>query len=122
MEDGPHTPKIDVFSFGLILYEIITGQAVFPLFPSVTQTCREVQQRIRSRTLPSLPVESGALMDGLIRRCLSQDPRGRPSFAEIFHEIENSNFAILPGVDCKEIRKSVDEILSWEGEATNRKT
>jgi serine/threonine protein kinase len=116
-EFGPHTTKTDVFSFGLVLYEIITGRSVFGELSHW-----QVLKRMRARNLPTLPEEFGALMQKLIARCWSQDPRDRPSFAAIFDQFEESGFALLPGVNADEIRLSVNEVLSWEARLTNQES
>jgi hypothetical protein len=113
---GRHTRKIDVFSFGYILYEILTGNAVFA--PSEPE--RHVQKRIRRGELPVLPHQSGTLMQGLIRRCWSVDPTSRPSFEGIFREFEECGFAILPDADPEVIKQYVNGILALESRAAHR--
>jgi hypothetical protein len=117
VEDAPHTKKTDVFSFGYILYEIVTGRAVFPPWESQMGVLR----RILVRDFPALPDQFGPLMQGLIRRCWSVDPFARPSFEEIFCEFQDCGFDILPNVNPEAIRKSIDEVLAFEAETTGQK-
>jgi serine/threonine protein kinase len=111
-ENGRHTTKTDVFTFGLILYEIIGGDAAFGrgVFPM------RFVQRLRQRDFPTVPKEFGSLMQSLILRCWSEDPRQRPSFAEMMKEFEGANFEILPGVDSVQVKESVNRVLDWERE------
>jgi serine/threonine protein kinase len=109
--DAPDSKKIDIFAFGSIMYEIVTGAAVFSSCESQTRVLR----RIRARNFPILPDGFGQLMQGLIRRCWSEDPRERPSFELIFAEFENCSFRILPGANGDEIKQSVDWLLAVEG-------
>jgi serine/threonine protein kinase len=109
-ENGRHTTKTDVFTFGLILYEII---AYYPVFGERASLARFVQ-RLLERDFPSVPDNFGTLMQSLIVRCWSADPRDRPSFAEMMKEFQAANFAILPGVDAAEVRESVNRVLEWE--------
>jgi hypothetical protein len=118
VEDTPHTTKTDVFSFGYILYEIITRKPVF----SASESTMSVLTRIRDRDFPTLPAKFGALMQGLIDRCWSADPRYRPSFEFMFREFEQCGFAILEGADPAAIRTSVNGILALEGRQTNPQT
>jgi serine/threonine protein kinase len=101
-DDPEYTEKVDVFAFGLILYEII-GQDAFA--------------EHRFSTVPGLtiPDEFGFLMQDLIPRCWSLSPSDRPSFSEIFDGFATCGFAILPGVDANAIRKEVSEVLKGEG-------
>jgi serine/threonine protein kinase len=105
--------KVDVFAFGLILYEIFCDDAVFPTsLPLFT-----VIQRIRSEYRPSISGECGEYMKVLICRCWSQNPSSRPSFDEILRDIQAHQYKILPGVDCAAIRGAVEGVLAWESVA-----
>jgi serine/threonine protein kinase len=112
-EHAELTPKIDVWSFGLILYEIVSGSAVFP---SSLQP-REVARQIRARYRPPVPRTGGDHMGDLIERCWSQDPLDRPSFADILREFQSRQFAILPSTNIDEVRDAVEEVLQWESKA-----
>jgi serine/threonine protein kinase len=118
LEEGErHTTKTDVFSFGYLLYEIITGRAVF----APPDTPMSVLRRIRAGDFPTLPDGFGAFMQGLIRRCWSKNPRDRPSFAQILRQFEDCGFTILPGVNADAIREAVDEVVAWESRMTEYK-
>jgi TPR repeat protein len=108
--DGPHTKKLDVFSFGLILYEIIGNLPVF----GAQDSDLDVARRLQSRDLPNIPGEFGRLMQELIPRCWSWEPESRPSFDEIFRKFESAGFAILPNADASVIRNAVSQVLAWE--------
>jgi serine/threonine protein kinase len=115
---GRHTATIDVFSFGYILYEILTLKTVF----AFEEDARRVQQLILNREFPTLPDTFGSLMPGLLFRCWSENPSSRPSFEEIFREFKDCGFAILPDADSKAIKRSVDEVLGLELRRANRQT
>jgi serine/threonine protein kinase len=90
----PYDNKVDVYAFGLVAYEIVTGSCAV------------------NRRQSALPVESfGSLMQGLILRCWSEDPDLRPSFEAIFKEIERNGFAVLPKADPNVIRQSVSTVM-----------
>jgi hypothetical protein len=94
--------KVDVFAFGLVLYEIVGG------FPLSEQGRRDVL----SNRLPRF--DGTRLMKNLIGRCCSVDPTSRPSFATIFAEFQACQFAILPGVDTEVVSKSVSQVREAE--------
>jgi serine/threonine protein kinase len=79
--EGVYTSKIDVFSFGLICYEILVGSGVFPesmaIFP--------IMRQLMKGDMPPIPERCGKFMQRLISRCWSLDPESRPSFAEILN-------------------------------------
>jgi hypothetical protein len=96
----PYTEKVDVFTFGLVAYEIIRG-----FLPAFTEN--------GSPELPNLPV-FGSLMQDLLSRCWSLNPICRPSFQAIFDQFQASGWTILPGTDAKTISESVSEVIALE--------
>jgi hypothetical protein len=65
------TEKVDIFSFGVVLWELVTGER-----PLRGQT-RELR----------VPAECPAEVDRLIARCMHADPSMRPSAKEIHEEL-----------------------------------
>jgi serine/threonine protein kinase len=112
-EDRILTQKVDVYAFGLLMYEIITGTAVFP--------CSEypfpVLKRIQNGQMPALPTECGSLMQDLIRRCWSMEPEQRPSFDDIIRDFKTIQFRIVPTADSVQLGMYVDDIERWEAKA-----
>jgi serine/threonine protein kinase len=108
--DGELTPKVDVWSFGLILYRLFSNSAVFPASLSPLEVTRQIRDGYR----PALPNAGGEYMRKLIARCWLQDLASRPTFGEILGEFQSRGFAILPLVDCAQVRYAVDGVLGWE--------
>jgi hypothetical protein len=104
------TPKMDVFSFGLILFEILFGCPGFsrdepPIF---------VMRRILAGDMPKIPDSCGKFMQELIPRCWAMDPESRPSFEDILNEFQANGFCILPDADAMRIRTYFCGVLVWE--------
>jgi serine/threonine protein kinase len=97
-----YTGKVDVFAFGLIVYEIIREIPVF--------------REPRSTQLPSVTIPDGfgRLMQKLIPRCWSLNPNDRPSFESIICDFDSCGFSILPGADGRAISEAVSEVLKAE--------
>jgi serine/threonine protein kinase len=112
-EGAKATPKVDVWAFGLLLYEIFVGSPVFA--PSLSPFA--LIRQLRSGSRPLIPVECGEYMGGLIRRCWSDEPSDRPTFDDICGEFQRRKFVILPGADCNKLRNTVDNVLMWERDA-----
>jgi serine/threonine-protein kinase ULK4 len=107
------TTKCDVFSFGLVLYEILTGKPVFrPKEPLLS-----VLRRLRTGDLPELPSQYGRFMQELIRKCLAKEPGNRPSFDDIFASFQQERFSILPDADAVPVGDFCTKILEWEKQA-----
>jgi serine/threonine protein kinase len=111
-EDGAQiTTKCDVFTFGLVLYEILARK---PVFDCEWDPPFAVIRRLRARDLPAIPSGWGELMADLIPSCWNGDPAERPSFDEIFCSFERSAFEIVPEGNAKEIRDYCQAVLAWE--------
>lgn len=82
-----YTEKIDVWAFGIILYEMVTGVAPF----RDLNYAALYQELINKRSLPSIPSDCPIILKDIIRRCWNFDPAKRPSFAEIEHLIVRVN-------------------------------
>jgi serine/threonine protein kinase len=93
------TKAADVYSFALILYEIVVGEAVFPTAMAPDGVRRKWTANERRRIPPNVPKFVGNLIKG----GWSPTRDDRPSFQEIFEELEANKFAILDGVDSGEV-------------------
>jgi serine/threonine protein kinase len=109
-EEDSRTAKVDVFSFGLILYEIVVGHAVFPLSMRPAEIIRIHKKGDR----PDIPHFVVSSMKTLIELCWSPNPCDRPSFKEIMEHIESNHFEIISGADPETIRKYVRGVRDWE--------
>jgi serine/threonine protein kinase len=76
---GEVTPKSDLYSLGLVLYEIFTGKRPFDASSS------EEMARLRDKSAPAAPSqfvkELDPLIERVILRCLEKDPAKRPASA-----------------------------------------
>jgi serine/threonine protein kinase len=82
---GVTVPESDVFSFGMILYELIVGHPIFPKRMTLHQVGRALVVDDWHPTIPDsvLPVAAE-----LIRDCLAVDCRARPSFIGILQQLK----------------------------------
>jgi serine/threonine protein kinase len=112
-DDVKCTTKCDIFSFGLVLYEILTGRPVF----HAPELAFPVIRRLRAGDLPELPEEHGPLMQKVVRKCWEMDPANRPSFQDILMWFEEQNFEILPTAHAIQIREFCTAVRAWENQA-----
>jgi serine/threonine protein kinase len=102
--------KVDIFSFGSILYEILTGKNVFP----AELTPNQIGMLIIRHQLPEIPDEIRDEMKRLITHCWQLNPDERPTFNDILQQLDSINFMILPDVEPRQVREYVQGVISWE--------
>src|SRR5882672_6594149 len=80
LEGSDQTVKTDIYSLGLVLYELFTGKRAFE-----AATLNELIKLRRSDTSPTTPTsivkDLDPLVEKVIDRCIQKDPAQRPSSA-----------------------------------------
>jgi serine/threonine protein kinase len=110
-DDHP-TKKVDVFVFGLILFELLCGESVFPKDADIARIYALHAREER----PNIPEGVSPTISGLIQRCWSPEGRNRPTFEEIYSELEGIEFVFFDDVDTEVVFDYVRTIKSQEGQ------
>jgi serine/threonine protein kinase len=106
-----HTAKIDVFSFALILFEIVVG------FPALerTSTSEELGKRpVNACERVEIPGFVPEFVSALIESGLSVNSQERPSFDDISEALKKNYFRITNSVDSDEVSAFVSLVESSE--------
>ncbi|CAN1144620.1 Serine/threonine-protein kinase CTR1 [Linum perenne] len=84
--------KVDVYSFGIALWEILTGEE-----PYANMHCGAIIGGIVSNTLrPPIPERCDTEWRKLMEDCWTYEPTDRPSFTDITNKLRNMSIALQP--------------------------
>ncbi|XP_025085794.1 uncharacterized protein LOC112559088 isoform X2 [Pomacea canaliculata] len=87
LHGGEITPKADVFSFGIILWEMMSGK-----HPYEGCTVFQILELVRTNKRPDICETCPADLHELISVCWAQNPAVRPNFKEVLQKIEDLSF------------------------------
>ncbi|RHZ84213.1 hypothetical protein Glove_84g32 [Diversispora epigaea] len=81
--DEEYTKAADVYSYGIIAYEIVTG---FPPYPDIPHE-EDLAMKICSGLRPKIPFHTPKLITRIIMRCWDARVTHRPTFKELCDEL-----------------------------------
>lgn len=110
LRDEPYTKSADVYSYSIILYDILTGIRPFSEFDF-----NELIEKVAIQNLrPELTSDISEPYQNLIKKCWSPNPEERPTFDEIVNFLkENKNCAFSEKVNESELHDYIDYIENY---------
>ncbi|CAF2068625.1 unnamed protein product [Brassica napus] len=94
IQHRPYTQKVDVYSFGIVLWELITGLLPFQNMTAVQAAFAVVNRGVR----PTVPADCLPVLGEIMTRCWDADPEVRPCFAEVVNLLEGAETEVMTTV------------------------
>ncbi|XP_068150223.1 uncharacterized protein [Drosophila tropicalis] len=92
---GLFTPSSDIWSFGVVLFELIS----FGSYPYQGLTNNEVLDYVKSGNTLQIPIGVKPQLEGLLKACWAQEADKRPNAIEIIDYISNFPRLLTPCLD-----------------------
>jgi serine/threonine protein kinase len=109
--DNRDSQMSDVFSFGLIGYELLTGQPVFSNELTLNEIAFIVAVKYKLPDIPEFVLPSAS---EIITDCWAEEPGDRPCFEDIVDRLKEMKFKVMRNVNSSKITAFVKEIEEWE--------
>ena len=85
--------KVDIYSFGMVCIEVLTGNVPFPKFSPL-----EIRKMVPNNERPEIPKDCPEALATLIRKCWTATPESRPSFPDICVDLRHVQCSLLIGM------------------------
>lgn len=100
VSDGRYSNKVDVFSFSIIFYEVLTQSNAY----NNINTCScDFFSRVRQGFRPDDTILTSDFIRNFLIRCWSPDPAERPTFQEIVEMMKRDDFKQAMQADAREV-------------------
>jgi len=102
IEHKPYDHKADVFSFGIVIWELLTGKIPYDYLTPLQAAIGVVQKGIR----PTIPKDTHPKLTELLQKCWHKDSAERPDFIQILEILERLSKEVVADGDGRQKTKS----------------
>lgn len=88
MSTPNYNEKVDVYSYGILLWELLTGDMPYKNMSPGNITIGVIQGTLR----PTIPSDTPPKLADLIQKCWNQDPSKRPSIKRVVSYLKNARY------------------------------
>lgn len=109
IEDNEYSPKVDVYAFGILMYEVVTDSTPYPgIGHMLPQRFLHLVLNGQITIQFNVPVKKS--IKSLIERCINRDPLERPSFEDIYTMLSTGKDPVLDDIDDDPHRYFLDDV------------
>lgn len=110
IQHRPYDQKVDVYSFGIVLWELITGMLPFANMTAVQAAFAVVNKGVR----PAIPQDCLPVLSEIMTRCWDPNPDVRPPFTEVVRMLEHAEVVILSTVRKARFRCCISQPMTTD--------
>ncbi|XP_074590738.1 serine/threonine/tyrosine-protein kinase HT1-like [Curcuma longa] len=114
IKEKPYTKKVDVYSFGIVLWELTTALVPYQGMTPVQAAYAASEKNLR----PPLSTSCSPVLNNLIKRCWSANPSKRPDFSYVVSLLEKYDECLREGLPIlvgKELRLGTSLFKIFKG-------
>eukprot|EP00026_Physarum_polycephalum_P000251 Phypoly_transcript_00251.p1 GENE.Phypoly_transcript_00251~~Phypoly_transcript_00251.p1 ORF type:complete len:1880 (+),score=208.43 Phypoly_transcript_00251:799-5640(+) len=113
MKGESYTEKADIFSYGIVLWELLTHEHPYSEYPvSTDKFLSRFEQAIIGGLRPTIPADCTPDFSTLVAKCWDAEPSKRPSFDEIYYTLCQIRRRLYPEFEVTEEERAVTAVMT----------